>query len=119
MWSLSFTAGLAATSVLITTDEILCASCAKSLQLCPTLRPVDLARQAPLSVGFSRQEHWRGMPCPPPGDRPDPGIKPKSPTSPALASGLFTTSTTWEVRSTYFGWGLNLHLPRGRQEFYH
>ena len=38
-----------------------------------------VARQAPLSVGFSRQEYWRGLPCPPPGDLPDPGIDPASP----------------------------------------
>ena len=53
-----------------------------------------IARQAPLSVGFSRQEYWSGLPCPSPGDLPDPGIKPESP---ALASGFFTTSTTWEA----------------------
>ena len=42
--------------------------------------PVDLvARQAPLSMGFSRQEHWSGLPFPSPGDLPDPGIKPGSP----------------------------------------
>ena len=35
--------------------------------------------QAPLSMGFSRQEYWSGLPCPPPGDLPDPGIKPGSP----------------------------------------
>ena len=45
--------------------------------------PMDSARQAPPSVGFSRQEHWSGLPCPPPGDLPDPGIKPKSPASQA------------------------------------
>ena len=38
-----------------------------------------IARQAPLSMGFSRQEHWSGLPCPPPGDLPDPGIEPVSP----------------------------------------
>ena len=37
-----------------------------------------VACQAPLSIGFSRQEHWSGLPCPPPGDLPEPGIKPKS-----------------------------------------
>ena len=37
-----------------------------------------VARQAPLSMGFSRQEYWSGLPCPPPGDLPDPGIKPRS-----------------------------------------
>ena len=38
-----------------------------------------VARQAPLSMGFSRQECWSGLSCPPPGDLPDPGIKPGSP----------------------------------------
>ena len=45
--------------------------------------PWTVARQAPLSMGFSRQEHWRGLPCPPPGDPPDPGIKLVSPASQA------------------------------------
>ena len=54
------------------------------------------ALQAPLSMGFSRQEYWSGLPCPPPGDLPDPGIKPTSLMSPALAGGFFITSTTWE-----------------------
>ena len=53
---------------------------AESLQSCLTVcDPMDLARQAPLSMGFSRQEHWSGLPCPPPGDFPDSGIKPRSP----------------------------------------
>ena len=39
-----------------------------------------VAHQAPLSMEFSRQEHWSGLPCPPPGDLPNPGIKPRSPT---------------------------------------
>ena len=50
--------------------------------------------QAPLSMGFSKQEYWSGLPCPPPGDLPDPGIKLASLMSPALAGGFFTTSTT-------------------------
>ena len=37
-----------------------------------------VAHQAPLSMGFSRQEYWSGLPCPPPGDLPDPGIEPES-----------------------------------------
>ena len=67
--------------------------CAKPLQSClfVTLR----TRQAPLSMGFSRQEYWSGLPCPPPGDLPDPRIKPVSLTSPALVGRLFITSTTW------------------------
>ena len=40
--------------------------------------PWTVARQAPLSIGFSRQEYWSGVPCPPPGNLPDPGIKPAS-----------------------------------------
>ena len=56
------------------------------------------AYQAPLSIGFSRQEQWSGLPCPPPGEElPDPGIEPMSLTSPALAGRFFTTSATWEV----------------------
>ena len=43
------------------------------------------ARQAPLSMEFSRQEYWNGLPFPPPGDLPDPGIELTSPASPALA----------------------------------
>ena len=46
--------------------------------------PWTVARQAPLSMGFSRQEYWSGLPCPPPGDLPDPRIKSSSPAAPAL-----------------------------------
>ena len=53
-----------------------------------------IARQTPLTMGFSRQEYWSRLPCPPPGDLLDPGIKPWLLTSPALADGFFTTSAT-------------------------
>ena len=53
--------------------------------------PGTVAHQAPLSVGLARQEYWSGLPCPPPGDLPDPGIEPKSPAFPALAGGFLTT----------------------------
>ena len=56
-----------------------------------------VARQAPLFMGFSKQEYWSGLPCPPPGDLPDPGIKPVSLMPPALAGRFFTTSTTREA----------------------
>jgi len=56
--------------------------------------PWTVARQAPLSMGFSRQEYWRGLPLPPPGDLPNPGIERTSLTSPALAGRFFTTSAT-------------------------
>ena len=58
-----------------------------------------VAHQAPLSMGFSREEYWNRLPCPPPGDLPDSGIKPISLMSPALAIEFFTTSATWEARA--------------------
>ena len=51
-----------------------------------------VALQVPLSMGFSRQEYWSGLPCPSPGDLPNPGIEPTSLTSPELANGFFTTA---------------------------
>ena len=51
-----------------------------------------VACQAPPSTGFSRQEYWSGLPCPPPGDLLDLGIKLASSMSPAVAGGFFTTS---------------------------
>ena len=62
------------------------------VQLCATLRTV--ACQASLSVGFSRQEQWSGLPCPSPGHLPDPGIEPASLIPPALAGGLAATVAT-------------------------
>ena len=56
-----------------------------------------VAHQAPLSMGFSRQEYWSGFPFPSPGDLPEPGIEPMSLTSPALAGGFFTSSAAWEA----------------------
>ena len=61
------------------------------------MTPWTVARQAPLPMGVSRQQHWSGLPCPPPGDRPLSGIKPASLRSPALAGRFFTTSATWEA----------------------
>ena len=56
-----------------------------------------VAPQATLSMGFSRQEYWNRLPCPPPEDLLDPGIEPISFLSAAVASGFFTTSATWEA----------------------
>ena len=67
-------------------------SCFSHVRLFATL--CTRARQAPLSMGFSRQGYWSGLRCPPPGDLPDSGIEPMSP---ALAGGSFTTGTTWEA----------------------
>ena len=52
-------------------------------------------------MGFSRQEYWSGVPYAPPGDLPDPAIKPGSLISPALAGKVFTISTTWEAIFIY------------------
>ena len=61
-------------------------------QLCLTLcDSVDCSPQAPLSLEFSRQEYWSGLPFPSPGDLPNPGFEFVSPASPELASGFFTT----------------------------
>ena len=58
-----------------------------------SLQPHGLyvAHQAPLSMGFSRQEYWNGLPFPPLGDLSNPGIEPVSSASPALAGGFFIT----------------------------
>ena len=76
--------------------------CFSRVRLFATLWTV--ARQAPLSMGFSRQEYWSGLPCPPPGDPPNPGTEPASPASPVgwvvlhhqrhLASPHFTFTST-------------------------
>ena len=66
-----------------------------SVQLIAT--PWTVALQFPLFMGFSRQEYWSGLPCPPPGDLPSSGIKLTFLLSPALAGGFFTTSATREV----------------------
>ena len=64
--------------------------CAKSLQSCLTLcDPMDCSPPgSSLSVEFSRQEYWSGLPFPPPGELPDPGVQASSP---ELAGGFFTT----------------------------
>ena len=59
-----------------------------------------IACQAPLSIGFSRQEYWSGLPLPSAEDLPDPEIKPTSLESPALTGRFFTTSATWETPSS-------------------
>ena len=57
-----------------------CVYVCKCAQLCLTLcNPLDIAHQAPLSMGFPRQEYWSRLPFPTPEDLPDPGIKPMSP----------------------------------------
>ena len=71
-------------------------SCLSHVQLFVT--PWTVTHQAPLTMGFSRQEYWSGLSCFPSRDLPDPGIKPKSLTSPALAGQFFTRSAIWEAQ---------------------
>ena len=63
-----------------------------------------VAHQVPLSVGFSRQPRWSGLPCPSPGHLTDPGIKLASLVSTAWADRFFTTSITWEAQ-------YHVHMP--------
>ena len=70
-------------------------NCFSCVRLFATLWTV--AHQALLSMGFSRQEYWSGLPCSPPGDLSHPGIEPTCLMSPALSGGIFTTSTTREA----------------------
>ena len=65
-------------------------SCFSRVKLFATAWTV--AYQAPLSVGFSRQEYWSGLPCPSPGDFPDPGTEPASPVAPALQADCLLLS---------------------------
>ena len=86
-------------------------ACPKSLCLCLTLcDPMDHGPPGSYVHGFSRQESWSGLPFPSPGDLPNPGIEPRSVTSPALAGEFFTSSVTWEARhaSCFFFFSLLL-----------
>ena len=72
---------------------------AKLLRLCPSLRdPMNHGPPGSSVHGISRQEYWRGLSRPPPGELPNPGIESTSPLSPALASEFFTTSATWKAK---------------------
>ena len=82
-----------------------------------------VAPQVPLSMEFSRQEYWIGLPFPPPGDLSDPGIKSASLTSPALAGGFFTPAPpgkpflkTVLISSCALQAGRNIPLPLGEEK---
>ena len=94
-------------------------SCLSRVWLCAT--PWTVARQAPLSVGFSRQEYWSGLPCPPLGDLPNPGIKPALLRSPALQAVSLPSellpgkpqskcSTIQNIRKLWCLWVLFLYM---------
>ena len=69
------------------------------LQLFVTPWTVDC--QVPLSMGFSRQGHWSGLPCPSPGYLPNPGVKSESLMPSELTGGFFTTNAAWEGNKGY------------------
>ena len=75
-----------------------CAQLFSSVHLFVT--PWTVAWQAPLSMEVTRQDYWSGLPCPPPRDHPDPGIKP---VSPALTGMFFTIRITWEAHKAQTG----------------
>ena len=77
---------------------------AKSLKSCMTATPWTVARQGPLSLEFSGQEYWSGLPFPPPGDLPDPGMEPASLVSPALVGRFFTTVPPGKPPVNYDMW---------------
>ena len=73
-----------------------------------------IARQAPLSMGFSRQEYWTGLPCPPPGDLPDPGIEPRSP---QILYCLSHQGSPRKQRASSSTCSLGLAASRTKQDF--
>ena len=75
-------------------------SCSSHVRLFATLWTIT--HHAPLSIRFSREEYWSGLPCPSPVDLPNPGIKPAPLMSPALAGRFSTTNATWEAKIISF-----------------
>ena len=93
------------------TEILLNSSLHACLVMSDSATPWTVTQQAPLSMGFPRQEYWSGLPLPPPGGLPDLGIKPASPVATSLASGFLTTDPpekpikyiqTTEVQKTVF-----------------
>ena len=89
-----------ATAVFIKMTHLYCVRCCFSL-LRLFVTPWTAARQASLSMELPRQEYWSGLPCPPPGGLPDPGIEPASLMSRALTGEFFTTGANWEAPITF------------------
>ena len=86
-------------SVSVSVYVCVCACTLSRVQLFET--PWTVACQPPLSMEYSRQEYWSGIPFPIPGNLPDPGIQPASLGSLALADGFFITNATWEALVAY------------------
>ena len=71
-----------------------------SLVVSSSVIPWPVARQAPLPLGFSRQEYWSRLPCPPPGDLPNPGLEPRSP---ALRADSLLSELSGKPKNTGVG----------------
>ena len=80
--------------------------------------PWTVARQTPLSIGFPRQGYWSGLPCPPPGDLPNPGIKPMSPAFPTLAGGFFTSPAIADIEKDSFGYQISRKCTNAASDFH-
>ena len=80
--------------------------CVRAQAVSDSVTPRTIAHQAPLSIGFSRQEYWGRLPCPPPGDLPNPGIKPMSPVSLALAGRFLTTELPEKIGQSPNPWNV-------------
>ena len=95
-----------------------CCCLVTSIVADPFVAPWTVTHQDPLSMGFSRQEYWSGLPFPSPGDFPDPGIKPTSLVYPALTGRFFTTEPPGKPSLSlthYFIWQIcTEHLPCAR-----
>ena len=107
IWSVSST--FSKSSLYIWSSQFMyCWSLAWILSITLPACEMSADRQAPLSMGFSRQEYCSGLPFPSPEDLSYSGIEPMSLTSPALAGRFFTTSTIWEALAlSSFGWSHN------------
>ena len=80
--------------------------------------PRTVARQTPLSIGFPRQGYWTGLPFPPPGDLPNPGIKPMSLAFPTLAGGFFTSPAIADIKRDSFGDQISRKCTNAASDFH-
>ena len=93
--------------------------CCLVTKSCPTLcNPWTVAHQAPLSMGFSRQEYWSRLSFPPPGDLPHPGIEPNSPVSLALQRIVYHWSHWWSPVCSNRCWCLHIFRLVGKDPFF-
>ena len=91
-WWVVLQKGLIINQSLVQPRSVVCCACSVTQSSSSLCNPMDyITCHGPLSMEFSRQEYWTGLPFPPLGDLLDPGIQPMSPAFPALAGGFFTT----------------------------